>query len=212
MTIERTLWQGVGRACAAWDSARSVEPLDQVVTCRSGIGLGPIGATPRLCFVSVASPIENVLGAGATIIDRDGTELSVAEVDHRLLEGEVAAVITDSTDARTSSDQKLSTGFIERRAELRRDNVLARFLLRQIGLEEVSAHRGAHAQLYRDLSELWSLDLSLIIDPGMMLTLGADRQRYVDANYNDRATDRLPRALGRLYDLGVRSYPRMVIA
>ena len=45
----------------------------------------------------------------------------------------------------------------------------------------------------------------------MMLTLGADRQRYVDRDFEERAFDRLPRALGRLHDLGIRSYPRLVI-
>ena len=45
----------------------------------------------------------------------------------------------------------------------------------------------------------------------MLLSLGADRQRYVDAEYVERASDRLPRALARLHGLGVRSYPRLVI-
>jgi hypothetical protein len=103
------------------------------------------------------------------------------------------------------------TELVERRAELRRANVLARFLLRQIGLEEVSSHRGAPARLYEDIAALWSAELSTFTDPAMLLPLGADRQRYVDVNYVERATDRLPRALGRLHDLGVRSYPRLVI-
>lgn len=202
----------VAQACAVWHSAPSVEPLPQIVTCRSGVALGSMDATPRFCFVSVASPVERVLDDDATIIDRSGAELSVAELSHRLVQGEVAAVVTNRRSAQDPGDPQLPTAFLERRAELRRANVLARFLLRQIGLEEVSAHRGAHAQLYDDLALLWSVELSLLIDPAMMLTLGADRQRYVDANYTDRATDRLPRALGRLHDLGVRSYPRLVIA
>jgi hypothetical protein len=75
----------------------------------------------------------------------------------------------------------------------------------------VSSHRGAHVQLYDEIAVLWSTELSLFTDPAMLLTLGADRQRYVDQHYTERATDRLPRALGRLHDLGVRSYPRLVI-
>jgi hypothetical protein len=198
--------------CAIWETAALVEPVSTNVPCRSAIVLGTPGDQPRFCFVSVGSPIEALLHDDSQLLDRTGAHIGLAEVSKRLIDGEVAAVLSPAATQRPAqSVVQLPERFHERRQAIRRDNVLARFLLRQIGLEEVSSHRGAPARLYDDLRGLWSLDLSLCIDPAMLLTLGADRQRYVDEHYNERATDRLPRALGRLHDLGVRSYPRLVI-
>jgi hypothetical protein len=199
------------QVCSVWETAASVEPLEALVACRSAIALEGVDTTPRFCFVSVASPIEQLLEAEPHVFDRAGGALSVAELAHRLIEGEVAAVLTSRRSVPKLVNVVLPDPLLVRRAELRRANVLARFLLRQIGLEEVSSHRGAHVQLYDEIAELWSTELSLFTDPAMLLTLGADRQRYVDQHYTERATDRLPRALGRLHDLGVRSYPRLVI-
>jgi hypothetical protein len=201
----------VSHACAAWESASTVEPVAKTIPCRTGIAVGRSTGPPRFCFVSVASPVEQLLGEETSILDRSGAEIAVADLASRLLAGEVAAVVTSGRRQRAARDVPLPTEFVERRAELRRANVLARFLLRQIGLEEVSSHRGAPARLYEDIAALWSTELSTFTDPAMLLPLGADRQRYVDVHYTERATDRLPRALGRLHDLGVRSYPRLVI-
>ncbi len=144
--------------------------------------------------------------------------MTIEELDARLLDGEVAAVlvaragVTKGSDSGvTSNEAGLSRAFTQRRQEVRYQNVLMRFLLRQIGLEEVSSHRGAPSALYEKAQAHWSLDLSMCTDPAMLLTLGADRQRYVDSSYEERAVDRLPRALGRLHDLGIRAYPRLVI-
>lgn len=205
----------IGPICEAWEQAAAVEHVDVVVRCRSAITIDEPGDQPRFAYVSVASPIEQVLGESANVVDRGGDTLSVAELSSRLVEGEVAAVVAPARPVSPPSAHEvpvvLGSEHVERRNLVRQQHVLARFLIRQIGLEEVSSHRGAPSQLYSNLAALWSHDLALCIDPAMLLTLGADRQRYVDANFNDRATDRLPRALGRLHDLGVRSYPRLVI-
>ena len=211
MTATSFVAQRAAHVCSVWESAASVEPLETIVACRSAIALAGVDPTPRFCFVSVASPIEQLLEPEPHLIDRAGGALSVAEFAHRLVGGEVAAVLTSRRTVPASASVVLPDPLLVRRAELRRANVLARFLLRQIGLEEVSSHRGAHVQLYDEIAALWSTELSLFTDPAMLLTLGADRQRYVDQHYTERATDRLPRALGRLHDLGVRSYPRLVI-
>ena len=198
--------------CDIWETAALVEPVGATVACRSAIVLGTPGDQPRFCFVSVGSPIESLLHHDSQLLDRTWAHLGLDEIASRLIDGEVAAVLAPpgpQVAARTTP--ALPQQFHERRQAIRHDNVLARFLLRQIGLEEVSSHRGAPARLYDDLCALWSLDLSLCTDPAMLLTLGADRQRFVDEHYNERATDRLPRALGRLHDLGIRSYPRLVI-
>ncbi|MFT7476491.1 MAG: hypothetical protein ACI81L_003446 [Verrucomicrobiales bacterium] len=198
--------------CAIWETAALVEPVSENVACRSTIVLGTPGDQPRFCFVSVGSPIETLLHDDTQLLDRTWAHIGLGEIAKRLIDGEVAAVLAPPGPQHVArSAPELPQEFLERRQVIRQDNVLARFLLRQIGLEEVSSHRGAPARLYDDLRALWSLDLSLCIDPAMLLTLGADRQRYVDEHYNERATDRLPRALGRLHDLGVRSYPRLVI-
>ncbi len=201
--------------CQSWEHATSVEAVSDVVACRSAIVLNNVDESPRFCFVSVASPLEQILGDSSITRNRDGEQIANVELADRLLGGEVAAVLAPvgraDISAVGSTMVSLPHALIERRNTIRHENVLARFLIRQIGLEEVSSHRGAPAQLYDDLALLWSIDLSLCIDPAMLLTLGADRQRYVDEHFNERATDRLPRALGRLHDLGVRSYPRLVI-
>lgn len=200
------------RACLAWDSALSVEPVPVPVFCRSGLSVGEAGTTPRIAYVSVGSPIEQLLGEGTAILDREHVDLDLRGLTQRLVDGEVAAVLAPPGPVSPKRQPLgLSDEFVGRRQKVRADNVLMRFLLRQIGLAEVSSHRGAPAELYRQAQELWSLDLALCTDPGMLLTLGADRQRYVDGDYEARATDRLPRALGRLRDLGVQSYPRLVI-
>lgn len=200
------------RACHAWDSALAVEPVDRVVACRSVVRLPSSGHDPRFCFVSVGSPVEMLLGHNPMIVDRSGADLGTSDLWNRLLDGEVAVALAPRGPVEVVEGVPTPPdAFVERRLEIRYDNVLVRFLLRQIGLAEVSSHRGAPAQLYRAVESRWSHDLSMCIDPAMLLTLGADRQRYVDEQFTERATDRLPRALGRLHDLGVRAYPRLVI-
>lgn len=207
--------QHLERACAAWDMAASDPWVGDLVSCRSGLSLGELGPTPRFAYLSAGSPIESLLGPGVELRDRRGGQLAIADLVHRLLGGEVAALLASSNAAdhapRSATSTELPEAFLERRQQIRSDNVQVRFLIRQIGLEEVATHRGAPADLYHAVSQLWSRDLALAIDPAMLLSLGADRQRYVDEHYVDRANQRLPRALGRLLDLGVRSYPRLVI-
>jgi len=199
--------------CQAWEQAIAIEPVSVEVPCRSAVVLASSDATPRFAYLSVGSPIEHVAVDSAQIVDRSGSQIALAELAARLLDGEVAALTAPLGPIELGSAAQLTLpeAFVDRRQNIREQHVLARFLLRQIGLEEVSSHRGAPAELYHRLAALWSLDLSLCVDPAMLLTLGADRQRYVDSTFTDRAKDRLPRALGRLHDLGVRSYPRLVI-
>lgn len=205
----------VERACTGWDVGAGDAWADTPVTCRSAILLGDLGESNRVAYLSVGSPIEALLGPGAQVADRSGAALSVTDLAQRLVKGEVSALCASATPAaqasRSLSVENLPASFRERRQELRRDNVQVRFLLRQIGLEEVASHRGAPANLYHAVANAWSPGLALCTDPAMLLSLGADRQRYVDAEYVARASDRLPRALGRLHGLGVRSYPRLVI-
>ena len=202
----------IGPICEAWESATAGQTVP-TVRCRSGILLGEPGSTPRFAYVSAASPIEVALKDG-TVTDRSGAGLAVVDLADRLLDGEVAALLAAPGPverSETTESVSLPAALIERRSRVRAANVTARFLLRQIGLEEVSSHRGAHRQLYDRVADLWSHDLALCTDPPMMLSLGADRQRYVDSTFRARAKDRLPRAVGRLHDLGVQSYPRLVI-
>ena len=204
--------------CHAWDTAVSAGPVPAVVPCTAVVDLTAGQANPRFCYVSVASPIERLVDGGrgsAVLRSRTGEPLDTAALSERLLVGDVAAVLAPLgplPNASGAPSVELSEVHRTRRQEIRHANVRMRFLLRQIGLEEVSSHRGAAPALYEAAATTWSLDLALCIDPAMLLTLGADRQRHVDVGFEDRATDRLPRALGRLHDLGVRSYPRLVIA
>ena len=166
--------------------------------------------------MSAASPLELLLGEQTTAHDRTGAALSITEVADRLMAGEVAGVLGPRGPVSIDNDRAgvavpLPAALLEHRQRVRRDNVLARFLLRQIGLEEVSSHHGAPTDLYHAVADVWSRDLTLCTDPAMLLTLGADRQRYIDDLYEERASERLPRALARLHGLGVRSYPRLVI-
>ncbi len=204
------------RVCLAWDTATATEAVLDPVPCNAGLMVGDVGEQPRFAYVSFASPIEVLLSCNASVHmhDRRGGDLTLSALQERLLAAEVAAVLAPRKPIRTGaieSDVALSDEFTSRRQALRCDNVLIRFLLRQIGLAEVASHRGAPATLYSKAAALWSRDLALCTDPAMLLSLGADRQRYVDAEFNARAIDRLPRALGRLHALGVRSYPRLVI-
>lgn len=205
----------VERACAGWDIGAGDAWVDNPVTCRSALVLGDPGESGRVAYLSVGSPIEALLGPGARVVDRSGVALSIADLAQRLVKGEVSALCAPAAPAvdviTPLSVDHLPALFRERRQELRRDNVQVRFLLRQIGLEEVSSPRGAPADLYHAAANVWSPGLALCNDPAMLLSLGADRQRYVDAEYVERASDRLPRALVRLHGLGVRSYPRLVI-
>lgn len=203
------------RICQSWEGARSLPDSLVEVACSSGIVLPGAGPDPRFCFVSAGSPLEQLVGGQrAEVIDRGGAPITIDALASRLLDGEVAAVLAPrgALDATPSASRvTLPVALLDRRQRIRQANVAMRFLLRQIGLEEVSSHRGADALLYLHAAQRWSLDLAMCTDVAMMLTLGADRQRYVDPEYNERATDRLPRALARLQDLGVRSYPRLVI-
>ncbi len=206
----------IDQLCASWEMAGSVADVDDVVPCRSAIVLpGALDGTPRFCFVSVGSPLEAVLGlgSGVQVRDRAGSLLGLGDLTERLLGNEVAVVLAPTSPKEHSPREPvdLPTALLERRQHIRQDNVAMRFLLRQIGLDEVTSHRGAAGLLFERAADRWSLDLALCNDPAMLLCLGADRQRYVDAHFTERATDRLPRALGRLHDLGVRAYPRLVV-
>ena len=206
----------VERACAAWDTGASDAWVDEAITCRSAVVVGSeANRASRVGYLSVGSPIEQVLGTGAQLRDRSGSALSVTEVSHRLMDGEVAALLAPGNiggrHPEPLASDAIPTSFREQRQQIRAANVRVRFLLRQIGLEEVATHRGAPGDLYHAAASVWSQGLALCTDPAMLLALGADRQRYVDELYEERASDRLPRALARLHSLGVRSYPRLVI-
>ena len=211
-----TALSAIERACIAWDCAIDTVSVDPI-PCNTGVTVGEVGASPRFAYLSFASPLEVLFAVGPTVTvsDRDGVSMSSTALETRLLGGEVAAVLAPAapipTADGTAESITLSDELRARRQEIRANNVQVRFLLRQIGLAEVSSHRGAPAALYTKAAAIWSRDLALCTDPAMLLTLGADRQRYVDADFNARAIDRLPRALGRLHALGVRSYPRLVI-
>lgn len=206
---------GVVRGCLAWESASTSEVVREVVKCRTGVALAGAGSRPRLCYIGVASPIEQILRVGSVVIDRDGSELAAAELVSRLLDGQVAAVTAPRGEVESGLAERLDVtiadSLIDRRQAIRRVHVRLRFLLRQIGLMEVSAHRGAPVSLYRAAAHLWSRDVSLCVDPAMLLTLGADRQRFVDEEFNERARYRLPRAMRQLHELGVIAHPRLVI-
>ena len=198
----------IERVCAAWDSAASDPWVGDPVPCRSAIIIGDVGPTPRFAYLSAGSPVESVLGSGVELRTRAGGQLAISDLITRLGKGEVATVLAPADldpASSLSTDFELPADFVARRQEIRHDQIQVRFLLRQIGLEEVSTHRGAPADLYHAASSVWSRDLALCVDPAMLLSLGADRQRYVDEHYYDRAAKRLPSALGRLQDLGVRS-------
>jgi len=205
----------VERACAAWDIASSDPWVGELVPCRSAIAVGGIDRSNRVAYLSAGSPIERVLGPGSELQDRQGTQLAIADLAKRLIAGEVTALLAPEEPENANAPEWPTTvlpePFLRKRQEIRHANVRMRFLLRQIGLEEVSSHRGAPTELYRAAADSWSPQLGLCTDVAMLLSLGADRQRYVDLHYVDRATDRLPRALVRLHGLGVRSYPRLVI-
>lgn len=206
----------VSHICDVWESGAKTRPVPEAIGCTSALVLPGASGVPRFCFVSAASPLELLLGEQTTAHDRTGAALSITEVADRLMAGEVAGVLGPRGPVSIDNDRAgvavpLPAALLEHRQRVRQDNVLARFLLRQIGLEEVSVHRGAASNLYDSLAKLWSRELSICIDPAMLLTLGADRQRHVDDEYKSRARERLPRALGRLHGLGVQSYPRLVI-
>lgn len=199
----------VERACAVWELG--TEPWGGAkVVCRSAVLPNSEVQSPRTAYLSVGSPIERVLGGGSQVLNRGGGQVAVEDLARRLVNGEVAALLADSGGG-SAANSVLPAEFRRRRQEVRNLNVRARFLLRQIGLEEVANHRGAASTLYDAVAAIWSIDLALCTDPAMMLSLGADRQRYVDTHYVERSEDRLPRALARLSGLGVRSYPRLVI-
>lgn len=203
--------------CAGWNSVHDLEPVHEQIICSAGIVLPEMNNEPNFAYLSVASPLESMLFERAHIADHDGTELSVAELAARLIDGQVAVAARPSFDLDQPPtfgpllDVTLPETLIDRRSAIRRVNVRLRFLLRQIGLEEVSTLRGASPVLYELVASLWSLDLSLCVDPAMLLTQGADRQRFVDATYTARAKSRLPEAARRLSELGVTAYPRSVI-
>ena len=206
----------VERACGAWETGASDAWVDTPVQCRSGVILGSEdGSAHRAAYLSAGSPLERVLGFGPDVRDRSGIALSVAELANRLVGGEVAALVTSGAPAPDATYERsvdaIPSSLRERQQGIRRANVRVRFLLRQLGLEEVASHNGAPTDLYHAVANEWTQDLALCTDPAMLLSLGADRQRYVDDLYVERATDRLPRALLRLQGLGVRSYPRLVI-
>lgn len=206
----------IQQICHVWDTGAQVRAVPEPVSCTSVLVLPGAVAEPRFCFVSAASPLEMLLDEHTTVHDSTSAAISVTELASRLLDGAVAGVLGPRgpvvlDHGKRRADVVLPAALITHRQRVRRDNVLARFLLRQIGLEEVSVHRGAASNLYDSLADVWSRELSLCIDPAMLLTLGADRQRHVDADYQQRARERLPRALARIHSLGVRSYPRLVI-
>ena len=92
----------VERACAAWDTGASDAWVDEAVTCRSAVVVGAeVGLASRVAYLSVGSPIEQVLGAGTQVRDRSGAALSVTEVSHRLMDGEVAALLAPANAGAT---------------------------------------------------------------------------------------------------------------
>ena len=211
-TVDRTV---IDQACSSWEAASVTAKISDPIVCNTSIVLPGTATHPRFCFVGATSPLERLLISGVEVYDRAGPLLSTTELIDRLMNDEVASVLAPSGAATQMPESEfglaLPASLLERRQTFLRRLVRCRFILRQIGLEEVSSHRGAAGALYESISSLWSRELAISVDVAMMLTLGSDRQRHVDAEYEERARLHLPRALGRLADVGVRSYPRLVV-
>jgi hypothetical protein len=185
-----TLIAAAERLTTLWNRTARTADGGPAQVCRTSIVVGDRPGVARFGFVSLGSTIESLLGPDAAVMDVAGSGgLSIEALTRRLRDGEVASVIT--TAERGGPTPALPEEFVTGRSSLRSRLSELRFLLRQAGLDEVAADRGAGDVLVERIRDRWTPEAAIILDVGMLLSLGADRQRYVDDRYEQRA-DRPP--------------------
>ena len=182
--------------------------------CRTAIASGRVvsghPSPRRFVFASASSPVERLgLRTGFRLDLETGSELAPGEVLRRLEGGETSIVLlAEDSDGAAES---LTPTFTEVRQGLRLRLVEMRYLLRQFALDEIGSRRGASAALAGTIADRWTTEQSIVLDVAAMLTLGADRLRYTDADFPHLFGARAAGAFQRLLELGVRSNPLLVV-
>lgn len=191
---------------AAWQRSTRPPPGEAASVCRT-IAIDRRHPEPcRFAFFSLLSPIERLLTTDLS--DAGSGPLTHDELGGRLVDGETVLLLTGTTPPEPAP---VPPAIHAARVDARRRAADVRHGLITLGLQEIASPRGADVETIDAVADLWDLRMSLAIDVATELSLGADRQRYVDPDYTARAHHRLPGLQQRLEQAGVWSNPILTL-
>lgn len=168
--------------------------------------------TSRFAFVSLGTQLELFTGDSLEALDVSASRskpLDHADMLDRLVRGHVG-VVCAGHEPMTGAGE-LPTEYLEQRDQLRLREVTARQGIQQIGLDQLTSVKGATAELLDMVADLWDTDLAIQIDVAITLTAGADRQRYLDQNYQSLLAISRRSALRALANRSVQSNPLLAL-
>lgn len=158
----------------------------------------------RFAFISLASNTNFDLAQATSI--PDGRPVDGHEV---LTSGDVLIVVWRGSIYKASP--KPPDSFLALQQKSRQAVHNARHGLGAVALEELSNSSGATQRSIDALAEIWTDASSLLLDVATEITLGADRQRYVDREYSARFKQRAPGLAERLSQHGIWSNPMLTL-
>ena len=207
----------LARAAAdVWNNNSSV-PLDRHRCSFALLPRTPSEPSARFAFVSLATQLEEFGAESFEVCDLEpasrtasATGIDRSAMYSRVLEGHVGVVFAPA-EAPGAGPHALPDAVVDARDRLRLRDVTARQAIQQIGLDQLTGPRGAHADLFDLVAALWDTDLSIQIDVATTLTAGADRQRYLDPSYHSQLRIGRRAALRQLANRSVQSNPLLTI-
>lgn len=158
----------------------------------------------RFAYISLSS--DNFVDLNrATAVDTDGP-VDGYEV---LMSGDIAVVVWRGEIAQPT---RVVDAEFRMQQQLARQEVLrAQQGLGAVALEELSNPLGAPQRSIDALAAIWAYSASLVVDVAVEISLGADRQRYVDREFKERFKQRAPGLVARLSQHGVWSNPLLTL-
>ena len=88
----------------------------------------------------------------------------------------------------------------------------ARHGINAVALEELANPTGVSQHSVDTLAAAWNPAVALTLDVANEITLGADRQRYVDIDYGKRFQQRAASLIARLAEHGIWSHPLLTLS
>ncbi len=190
---------------ARWNQTAIELPMGITPICDTAVIADHGSGSWRFAFVSTASSVGIDLSSAISLVDDrrvDGYE--------RLLDGSIIVLIWRGEPP--PSPASLSDTFCDAQQAARRSALTARLGIGSVALEEMASSTGVSQTSVEALAATWSIAASLTLDVATEISLGADRQRYVDMHYGPRFSQRAAALSARLAKHGICSNPILTLS
>lgn len=195
----------IGRAVTKRWNAGCLPLADGATPTCQGVIIDERGAGRwRFAYVSLASSMHVDL---QNTVSFEGTTINGYDA---LIDGFVLAIVWRGE--RLPRGAAPPESFASARQNARRAVLTARHGINAVALEELANPTGVSQHSVDRLAAAWNPAAALTLDVANEITLGADRQRYVDLDYGKRFQQRAASLIARLAEHGIWSHPLLTLS